>query len=182
MQTKWIGCNPGNFRPGRNGGLRPEYIVIHLIDGGGLPDAWFANPAAKVSAHYGISQAGEIHQYVKEADTAWHAGITSAQAEQFPPTWKLYRLGMDVNSVTVGIEHEGWGAGHADHPASLWSDAMYAASAGLVADIAARYSIPLDRDHVIGHHEVWAGHTCPGPNCDLNRIIAEAKLVEKVSI
>jgi N-acetyl-anhydromuramyl-L-alanine amidase AmpD len=33
-------------------------------------DAWFTNPASQVSAQYGIGKNGEVHQYVKEEDTA----------------------------------------------------------------------------------------------------------------
>lgn len=206
ITPKWVGCHADNFRVGRNG-QKPQYIFIHLTDGG-MPDSWFAmglaqrqaafDASAKTaslksgkfvapiraevsSANFGISQVGEVHAYVKELDTAFHAGISGAMATKFRPTWKLYKLGMDVNGCSIGIEHQGWGPGHADHPCSLWSDAMYTASAGLVADIAARWGIPLDRDHVIGHHEVFAGHSCPGPNCSIERIIEEAKLIGKVS-
>ncbi len=37
-------------------------------------DSWFGSTVSQVSAHYGIGINGEIHQYVQEADTAWHAG------------------------------------------------------------------------------------------------------------
>ena len=65
-----------NFAHGRNG-LKPQGIVIHLMDGTLLgTDAWFlnGNRGSVSSAHYGIGKTGEIHQYVKDEDRAYHAG------------------------------------------------------------------------------------------------------------
>lgn len=63
-----------NFIRGR-GGYRPEAVVIHIMAGTLVgTDAHFANPASQVSAHYGIGKQGQIHQYVKEEDTAFHVG------------------------------------------------------------------------------------------------------------
>jgi N-acetylmuramoyl-L-alanine amidase len=87
---------------------------------------------------------------VHEKDIAWHAG-----------NW-------DVNTRSIGIEHEGF------IDDCTWNtDAMYRSSALLVAHLAARYSIPVDREHIIGHSEVpdpnhpgqyggADGHTDPG--------------------
>ncbi|WP_010471205.1 N-acetylmuramoyl-L-alanine amidase, partial [Streptomyces somaliensis] len=51
-----------------------------------------------------------------------------------------------------------------------FTPAMYAASARLTAGICARYGIPVDREHVIGHVEVeGTDHTDPGPHWDWDR-------------
>jgi hypothetical protein len=72
---------------------------------------------------------------VHEHDVAWHAG-----------NW-------DVNTRSIGIEHEGYVGD------CTWNtDAMYRSSAQLVAYLAARYSIPVDRAHILGHSDV------PDPN------------------
>jgi N-acetylmuramoyl-L-alanine amidase len=57
-------------------GMLPRAIVIHTMDGS-LPgtDAWFNNPASEVSAHFGVSQLGEIHQYVALENAAWANGV-----------------------------------------------------------------------------------------------------------
>jgi hypothetical protein len=52
---------------------------------------------------------------------------------------------------------------------------MYTASATLIADVANRWSIPLDRDHVVGHREIYGKKTCPGSRVDLNRLISLAR-------
>ena len=152
-----------NFNLGRKG-YKPEAVVIHIMEGT-LPgtDSWFANPQSKVSAHYGIGQTGAIHRYVKETDTAWHAGRVST------PTWtRIRKLGshtyLNPNYYTIGIEHEG-------HVNSNWSETMYKASSELIRDIAMRWQIPLDREHIIGHHEIYGVKTCPGFKVDINRLI-----------
>jgi len=88
--------------PGRPGGLRPAAIVIHISEGTlSSADAWFNNEAANVSAHYCVGRVGEIHQYVSEEDTAYHAG------SPVNPTWRLLRPCVNPNFYTIGIEHEG---------------------------------------------------------------------------
>lgn len=55
-----------------------------------------------------------------------------------------------------------------------WTDATYIASSNLIRDISNRWQIPLDRDHLVGHHEIFAKKTCPGFKVDLNKLIALA--------
>jgi len=152
MDRTWIGCASANFRAGRPAGNKPLAIVIHVMDGTlAGTDAWFNNPTAQVSAHYGVGINGAIHQYVSEEDAAFHAGIV------VNPTARLVleRPNINPNFFTIGIEHEG-------HAEDAWTTQQSAASASLVADIASRWSIPLDADHVFAHHEVRASKTCPG--------------------
>ncbi len=167
MNIKAIGCHPVNFRSGR-GGLRPKAIVIHIIVGSQVSaDNWFNNPASGVSAHFSVSKAGEIHQYVDPDDTAFHAGIVDH------PTWIGIERRPDgsflnPNLYTLGIEHEG-------KPDDDWTDAMYEASSQLARMLSDRYAIPLDLNHVIRHCDIRATKTCPGSRADLNHIIAQAK-------
>ncbi len=160
LAIQWIGSP--NKTKGR-GGFRPEAVVIHIMDGTlAGTDVWFNNPASKVSAHYGIGSGGAIHQYVGETDTAWHAG------RKFNPTWTLIKAGVNPNLYTIGIEHEG----RSDTP---WSEAMYQSSAALVQDICSRHAIPADRQHIIGHREIYAKKTCPGTKVDLDKLVELAR-------
>jgi len=137
-----------NFWAGRKG-YRPEGVVIHIMDGTLVgTDSWFANPASLVSSHYGIGRTGEVHQYVKEEDTAWHAGRVDA------PVWKLIKSNINPNLYTVGIEHEG-------KPDDVWTDAMKQSSAALIREICQRWQIPIDRNHIVGHFEIFSKK----PNC-----------------
>ncbi len=45
----------------------------------------------------------------------------------------------------------------------------------LVADIALRYKIPVDRDHIIGHYQIATRKTDPGPNFPWDQFLAAVK-------
>lgn len=164
MTVKWIGCATGNYAVGRSGHV-PTAIVIHLMDGylRGT-DQWFLTGPEKragemaSSAHYGIGQSGEIHQYVKDEDRAYHAGRIHQ------PSWGGLIVGINPNSYTLGIEHEGF-------PEDPWSLDMMTSSATLIGHLSNKFSIPIDRRHIIGHHEIYSLKSCPGPNCDLERLV-----------
>lgn len=163
MATSPIQIASPNFTGGRNN-YRPEAIVIHIMEGSlSGTDSWFKSRISSVSAHYGIGKDGEIHQYVQEKDSAWHAGRVNA------PSWNLIKPAgnnsyKNPNFYTIGIEHEGTGN-------SEWTDAMYESSSSLIAEIVQRWNIPIDRDHIIGHHEIYSLKTCPGFKVDLNKLI-----------
>ena len=168
MDKQWIGCADTNFAKGRRG-LKPDAIVIHIIVGSlKAADATFANPASKVSAHYGVGRDGTVHQYVQETDTAFHAGIVDR------PSWRLLRPNVNPNYHTVGIEHEGF-------PGQDWTALQIDTSAALVREIASRWDIPLDCDqppddrHVIKHHQIRLAKSCPGDNVNMDALIAKAK-------
>jgi len=147
---RWIGCPDSNFRTGRPFGLRPEAVVVHIMDGSfAAGEGAFRDPTTHKSAHYGISRDGEVHQYVDENDTAFHAGIV------INPTWSLLKPRVNPNFYTIGIEHEG-------RPDDVWPEALLSASATLIGQIAVRWDIPLDQSHVIRHHQIRASKTCPG--------------------
>lgn len=141
-----------NFWSGRKG-YKPEAVVIHIMDGTLIgTDSWFANTTSQVSAHYGIGKSGEVHQYVQEVDAAWHAGRVDA------PVWKLIKPNINPNLYTIGIEHEG-------KPDDVWTDAMKQSSATLIQEICQRWQIPIDRDHVVGHFEIFSKKpNCPATN------------------
>jgi hypothetical protein len=73
---------------------------------------------------------------------------------------------------SIGIEHEGY----AIKAGSWYSEPQYESSAQLVKYLAAKFGIPLDREHIFGHDEVpgpldsyVAGmHWDPGPYWDWN--------------
>lgn len=135
-------------------GLDIRYIVIHDTETS-YQEAIdiFANPLTYVSAHYVIRASdGDITQMVRTKDVGYQAG-----------NWY-------INTHSIGIEHEG----HAREGAAWYSEAMYRASARLVRYLAARYGIPLDRGHIIGHDDIpgisaasqRGMHWDPGPYWD----------------
>ncbi|MEU3771704.1 N-acetylmuramoyl-L-alanine amidase [Streptomyces sp. NPDC032472] len=149
--ASWTAASPANWRlADRPDDYRVDRIVVHVTEGSfaSSVDA-FKNPWHKASAHYIVRQDGHVEQMVRELDVAFHSGNRS------------------MNERSVGIEHEGY----VERPQDF-TDAMYAASARLAADICRRYRIPVDRKHILGHSEVpGADHTDPGPHWDWDRYL-----------
>ncbi len=130
-----------------------DYIVIHDTEADWKTTLKLVQDPTYVSWQYSLrSSDGHIAQHVPLKDVAWHAG-----------NWF-------VNAKSVGLEHEGF----LTSPDSWYTEAMYRTSARLVRYIAARYDIPLDRQHVLGHDNVPGPvtssvkgmHTDPGPYWD----------------
>ncbi|WP_329567074.1 N-acetylmuramoyl-L-alanine amidase [Kitasatospora sp. NBC_01266] len=134
--TSYGNYNPAN-RPEDGQAIR--YIVIHDTEGdyaGSL--AAFQDPHEQACAHYLIRASdGHVTQLVRTKDIAWHAGNKT------------------INMHSIGIEHEGY-AVPTDRP-TWYSEQLYESSAELVRYLAARFGVPLDRQHIIGHDDV------PGP-------------------
>lgn len=164
--------NSPNYTNGRHS-YSPIAIVIHIMDGTlSGTDSWFQEQNSKVSAHFGIGKNGDVHQYVLQTNTAWHAGRVHE------PSWRLIKktppgsanLYINPNYYTLGIEHEG-------KEDSDWTDEMYQSSSQLIAALSKKWDIPLDRDHIIGHHEIYSLKTCPGSKVDLDKLINLASQV-----
>jgi N-acetyl-anhydromuramyl-L-alanine amidase AmpD len=149
MAIQWRGPVPAsNYTVGRDG-TTVQLIVNHwtvvMFEGAVRR---FKNPASILSAHYVIGSDGRIGQLVSENDTAYHAGVFS------------------VNQRSIGIEHE---AGPTMPP----SDALYAASARLHADIASRHNLRLEVGATVLPHHAIVPTECPG-TLDLDRIVRQA--------
>jgi N-acetylmuramoyl-L-alanine amidase len=152
-----------NHAAGRRSGFAIDMVVIHVTEGDAASVvSWFSNPSADVSAHYMVRKDGVVVQFVDEADTAWHAGRV------VEPTADLVieRQGWNPNGYSIGIEHEGDGTHEL-------TDAQRASSIALIQDICARHSIPIDRRHIVGHHEIFKPKTCPGA-INVDALVAEA--------
>lgn len=141
-----------NFRPTRIQIHPVDTIVIHVTEGSAASvRSWFNDPKAQVSSHYMVTKAGGIVQFVREEDTAWHAG----RVDHPTAAIVIERPNVNPNSYTIGIEHEGNGT-------EDLTPEQRAASVWLIAGICGRRSIPADRRHIIGHREIYSLKTCPG--------------------
>ena len=114
-------------------------VVIHYteMESAEAALARLCDPDAGVSAHYLVSEAGEVTRLVAEGMRAWHAGQSY---------WRGHK---DVNSASIGIEldHPGHAFGYRD-----FSEAQFAALVPLVARIVEEHDIP--RANVVGHSDV----------------------------
>jgi N-acetyl-anhydromuramyl-L-alanine amidase AmpD len=155
-------CPTPNLEHGRKGFV-PRAIVVHTNVGTfGSTVNWFARAESGVSAHYMVGLNGRVVQFVDEPDVAKHAGRVHQ------PTSPLVSE-ENPNLYTIGVEFEDGGDPESiDRPSS-----QYRAGGTLIRAIAERWSIPLDREHVIGHREIYARKTCPG-NLDIERLLREA--------
>lgn len=114
-------------------------LVLHYT---GMPDAqsaidWMASPESKVSAHYVVTEEGEVVRMVAEDKRAWHAGRSY---------WRGF---TDINSASIGIEivNPGHEWGYRDFP-----EAQIGALIPLVHDIVTRHGIT--RGNIVGHSDV----------------------------
>lgn len=124
-----------------------DRIVIHITGGPNISSAisTFATDrnANRTSSHYVVGQEGEVFQMVREKDRAHHAGSSA-------------------NERSIGIEH-----GASNRSGESPTDVQYWSSAVLVRYLCHKYSVPIDRTHILGHQEIaTTNHNCPGPNWD----------------
>ena len=127
-----------NHEP-RASGLVVDILVVHYT---GMTSATAAlerlcDPAAKVSAHYLIDEAGTVHRMVAEDRRAWHAGVS------------MWRGEADVNGCSIGVElvNPGHEFGYRPFP-----EAQMDAFRELATGIIARHPIPAR--NVVGHSDV----------------------------
>lgn len=153
-----------NFTAGRKG--NKIIAIVDHITAGLMPGclSWMQNPVAKASAHYLVTRQGKIYQLVKDTDTAWHAG------EVNKPNWALYSSGGNPNHRTLGIEHEGY-------PDEPLTELQYQATLWLHRLLVAKYSLPIDDNHIIGHYRIDSVNrpNCPGPNFPWNQLFSDLK-------
>jgi N-acetylmuramoyl-L-alanine amidase len=123
-------------------------VVLHYTEMKPVETALerLCDPEAQVSAHYLISEEGEVTLLVPEEKRAWHAGAS------------FWRGTKDVNSASIGIEldHPGHGLGYRP-----FEDAQIEALVPLLHRIVQKYDIA--RSNVIAHSDVApARKTDPG--------------------
>lgn len=137
---------------GERNGTKIDMIVVHCTDGNYPWDLqWLQNPQSQVSSHYVIAPDGTINQLVQEDKVAWHAGRVDN------PTAPLVvqRPGVNPNIYSIGIENSMIGTNTQD-------PREYQSLKDLVSSLCAKYNIPIDRTHIVGHHEIYNPKTCPG--------------------
>ena len=133
-------------------------VVIHYTEMESATAAIdrLTDPEAKVSAHYVISEGGEVTRLVPEDKRAWHAGVSYWRGES------------DVNGISIGIEldHPGHALGYRE-----FSEAQIGALLPLLHAIVKRYDVP--RANVVGHSDV-----APHRKIDPGELFPWAKLAE----
>jgi N-acetylmuramoyl-L-alanine amidase len=129
-------------RPSANFDDRSRAIDMLVLHYTGMESAQAAldhmcDPAAKVSAHYLVDEAGEVTALVPEDKRAWHAGAAS---------WAGV---TDINGCSIGIEIANPGHESGSPP---YAAPQMAALEALAGEIVARHGIA--RLRVLGHSDV----------------------------
>ena len=137
-----------------------RYIIIHDTEGSYSGTiSVFQNPRSYVSANYVVrSSDGAVTEMVRPKNVSWGAA-----------NWY-------VNMHAINIENEGFAA----QGTAWYTPAEYRSDAALVRYLAAKFHIPLDRQHILGHEEVpgetnsgtAAQHWDPGPFWNWNHLMA----------
>jgi N-acetyl-anhydromuramyl-L-alanine amidase AmpD len=155
MNVKWFPSSRNNYEKGR-GNERIELIVLHWssAESLALTDNKFVDPSRLASAHYAIENT-EIHQYVKDEDTAFHSGSMSADKRS-------------IGIICIG------------GPNMPITDATYQTLALLLEEIMRKNRLPIDRDHIKGHKEITTGF-CPG-SLDIDRVIEDTRKLSPQSV
>ena len=122
--------------------LPVSMVVLHYT---GMADAASAlarlrDPDSKVSAHYFVTEEGQVARLVDEEKRAWHAGRA------------FWRGVTDVNSASIGIEivNPGHEFGYQPFP-----EPQMEALVPLVADIVRRHGVRPP--YVVGHSDIAPG-------------------------
>jgi AmpD protein len=162
----------------RPAGSSLDLIVVHGISlppgsyGGPWIDRLFTNTlpseahpyfasinTMRVSSHLLVRRDGEITQYVRFTDRAWHAGASCYEGREA------------CNDFSIGIELEGVDT-------QPYEDVQYEMLATVVRALCDAYA-GLSPDRVVGHSDIAPGRkTDPGPAFDwarARRLVANAR-------
>ena len=138
-----------NFQKGRNGNVI-KGICIHIAEGNAWQVYQTFNSEPK-SSHYLVLKNGNMWQFVLERDQAW------AQGYKDRPSAKLVldNININPNEYLVSIEFEGYGSQDI-------TEIQYMNGGKLIAEIAARNALQLNRETILRHNEIRKSKTCPG--------------------
>jgi N-acetyl-anhydromuramoyl-L-alanine amidase len=146
IETSLIVVHGISMPPGEFGGPWIERLFTNTLPAEAHP--YFAQIGPmRVSSHLVVARTGEITQYVKFTDRAWHAGVSCYEGREA------------CNDFSVGVELEGTDT-------LPYEPVQYQLLAQVVAALCAAYG-GLSPDRVVGHSDIAPGRkTDPGPAFD----------------
>ncbi|GLF99539.1 peptidoglycan recognition protein family protein [Streptomyces yaizuensis] len=129
---------------GRGGRRGQRGLVLHVQEGEGSLFERFSNPATRSSAHFWVSQAGEIEQYVSVHDRAWTQSEGNAEWVSVE-TSGFFGKPLTTAQVEAVARVYAWGAREHGWPLEV-TDSPKGRGLGT---------------HSMGEG-AWGGHACPG--------------------
>jgi N-acetyl-anhydromuramyl-L-alanine amidase AmpD len=168
-----------NYWSGHSG-QRVKACVLHVTGGTKgkeYPNAvsWLSSPTSGVSAHFVVSQAGDITQLVSIYDSAWANGLSWSQSRgswidpegnAVTPAWAGLVIPVNPNWLTVSIET-------ARQSSDPMSQQMFDAVIRILQWIKAEFGWTYTaHGNLVGHNELSpvSRPYCPGPNVSLTKL------------
>lgn len=147
MKITFKGCNPSNYRKGREFPI--NWICLHFTANNGDTAQnnadYFAREVVEASAHYFVDP-NEIYQSVKDSDTAWHCGRERG-GSYFNDCRNANSIGIEMCSVIRNGVY-------------VIPDETVRNAAELVRYLMARHHVPVSR--ICRHYDV-THKACPEP-------------------
>ncbi|MBR2876802.1 MAG: N-acetylmuramoyl-L-alanine amidase [Clostridia bacterium] len=161
----------------------PEIVMVHFISAVVLSENDPYNEGLirgifeqdDIGINYIIDREGNVECYLPENRAAWHAGSgTYMNNEKYTNEMNKYSIGIEMMAIGSKADMAQYMTG-AEYDALNdefygFTDAQYKSLKTLLADICGRYSIPMDRKHIIGHEEYSENKTDPGELFEWNRL------------
>jgi len=159
------------------------HIVVHFISAVNVDAADPYNyqtirqifTDGNVSAHYLLDREGNATALVAEDRAAWHAGKGEwGDDERYTNAMNKYSIGIEIMNIGTFADMQQY-LTRAEYDAlddALigFTDEQYATLAALIDELCARYDIPKDREHVLGHQEYNPQKSDPGEGFDWSKI------------
>lgn len=147
MKITFKGCNPSNYRKGREFPI--NWICLHFTANNGDTAQnnadYFAREVVKASAHYFVDPNGVV-QSVKDSDTAWHCGRERG-GSYYNDCRNANSIGIEMCSVIRNGVY-------------VIPEATMQNAAKLTRALMAKYHVPVSR--VCRHYDV-THKECPEP-------------------
>lgn len=129
-----------------------------------------------VSINYIILRDGTIKCWIPEERVAWHAGKgVWGGDEKYTNKMNKYSIGIELTAIGSKNDMKQYVSSsyYNSIPKSLigFTDAQYESLIALLNDICTRWSIPTDREHIIGHSEYSSLKTDPGELFDWGKVM-----------
>lgn len=152
-------------------GVKIDMVIVHHCantSAQGVVDM-MTIPTKQVSSNYVMTKNGPIG-VVREEMRAFTSGSSSDGGKG---------AAYDRRAITVETVNSTMGPRWEFDPRTIEHLAR------LIADVATRYGFPIDRDHVVGHGELYSRYrasyptACPGPSMDLDALVRKARAYQQ---
>ncbi len=148
MKITFKGCNPSNYRKGRE--FPVHWIVLHFTANNGdtaknNADYFARESGLRASAHYFVDPNGVV-QSVKDGDTAWHCGRERG-GSYYNDCRNANSIGIEMCSVILNGVY-------------VIPEETMKRAAKLTRELMAKYHVPVSR--VCRHYDV-THKECPEP-------------------